>query len=101
MNRDYVLTSAAADDVDEILLYVAQRSGADAAMKVWSRLDDAMSKLVSKPGLGHHRPDLGDQSLRAYTVFKYVIIFRSEPSPIVVVRVLHGARDIGAIMGGH
>lgn len=42
--------------------------------------------------------DLASESLRFWPVYSYLIIYRPNSEPIEVVRVLHGARDISAIM---
>jgi plasmid stabilization system protein ParE len=44
--------------------------------------------------------DLAKESLRFWHVRGYLIIYRSEKHPIEIVRVLHGARDVQAILGG-
>lgn len=56
-----------------------------------------MRRLADVPGLGHVRDDLGDTSLRAWTVHRYVIIYQPDAEPLTIVRVLSGYRDMGAI----
>ena len=60
-------------------------------------LRDAIERLVEVPGLGHVREDLGDATLRAWTVHRYVIVYQEDTDPLTIVRVLSGYRDIGAI----
>ena len=52
-----------------------------------------------KPNIGHLRRDHADEPLRFRRVRNYLIIYRSEAKPIQVVRVLHGARDVQALLG--
>ncbi len=54
----------------------------------------AMRKLAEFPRIGHLRQDLADQSLRFCRVCSYLIVYRAEATPLQIVRVLHGARDI-------
>lgn len=58
-----------------------------------------MRRIGSLPGIGHLRLDLADEALRFFRVYKYLIIYRPETTPVQVVRVLHGARDVQAILG--
>ena len=46
--------------------------------------------------MGVARDDLGP-GLRALPFRDYIIFYRDEPRGVIVVRVLHGARDIGAL----
>jgi plasmid stabilization system protein ParE len=91
----YLLTPAADADLDETWVYVAQQSGAERA----DHLDDAMHRLARAPGIGHLRRDFADESLRFVPVHKLPIIFRPEAKPLQIIRVLHGARDVRAILG--
>jgi plasmid stabilization system protein ParE len=57
-----------------------------------------MRRLATMPGLGHVREDLADESLRFWSVYAYLIIYRPATDPLLIVRVLHGARDVRAIL---
>lgn len=46
------------------------------------------------PGLGHLREDLTDEPLRFWPVHSYLIIYRPGRTPLQIVRVLSGYRDI-------
>jgi plasmid stabilization system protein ParE len=56
-----------------------------------------MHRLAELPGLGHLRDDLADETLRVWTVHSYLRIYRPDPVPLQVVRVLGGYRDIAAL----
>jgi len=60
----------------------------------------ASGAVAKNPGIGHYRTDLADEPLRFWRIRNYLIIYRSEAKPIQIVRVLHGARDVQAILGG-
>jgi hypothetical protein len=44
--------------------------------------------------MGHRRDDLADESLRAWSVYSYLIVHRSNQRPIEVVRIAGGYQDI-------
>lgn len=93
----FLLTPAAVSDLREISRFVAEDSPAN-AVKLLHAIEEAMHLLVRRPRLGHRRDDLSDDSLRVFVVHSIAVIYRPETRPLQIVRVLHGARDIGAIM---
>ena len=93
----YYLSGPARDDILEILSYLRERSPRG-ARNVRREMREAMKLIADMPGIGHRRDDLGSEALRCWAVRSYLIIYRPEPKPLAVVRVLHGARNIGAIM---
>lgn len=95
----YRLTPAADADLDELWTYVATNSGRAEADSLEDKLHAAMHQLGTMPGMGHRREDLADEPLRFWSVHRVLIIYRAETSPIQVVRVLHGARDVRAVLG--
>lgn len=56
---------------------------------------DAEDRLAMFPHLGPARPDL-TPDLRLWPVGDYLIFYRIEPERLVIVRILHGARDLPA-----
>ena len=60
------------------------------------RVDRKLRLLSDHPGLGRERPELGE-GLRSFTVGNYVLYYRSIADGIELVRLLHGARDVGAV----
>ena len=94
----YLLTPAADADIEEIWQYVAASSGESRADALERELHAAMRRLGEMPGIGHPRHDLADEPLCFFSVHNFLVIFRPETRPIQVVRVLHGARDVHAIL---
>jgi plasmid stabilization system protein ParE len=93
----YVVAPAAKADIDEIALYVAAADRA-AAERFIEDIYDAFDLLALQPGLGHHRRDLTDQPVRFWTVMRrYMIVYRDR-SPVEIVRVLSGYRDIATLL---
>jgi plasmid stabilization system protein ParE len=98
---DVLIAPAARSDLQEIWNYYATDLGnPDAADRIRDKLFAAFRKLSQTPGLGHFRSDLARESLRFWGVRTYLIIYRSKGRPLEIVRVLHGARDVQAILGG-
>jgi toxin ParE1/3/4 len=83
-------------DIDEIIIYIARDSRQN-ALNVWDRLEDAFAKLAEHPGLGHIREDLGDDSVRVFNVYDYLIIYDPVMRPLMILRVVHGSRDLSRI----
>ena len=97
----YVVAPAAQDDLLVIWHYYAEEKGdPDLADRMVGEVVSAFHALAKMPGIGHLRSDLSEEPLRFWTVRKYLIIYRSETAPLEIVRVLHGARDVQAIIGG-
>ena len=94
MTGPFVLTPSAARDLDEILEYVLEQSGPNRALDVHDRLHEEFWNVGAQPGIGHVRDELADESLRVWTVFSYLIIYRPETKPVQILRVIHGARDV-------
>jgi plasmid stabilization system protein ParE len=96
--KRYRITPAALEDLRQILEYMAQ-DNPRAALKALRDLTTAMRKIGRSPGIGRLIDDVVDEPLRFWTVHSYLIIYRDGIRPVQVVRVLHGARDIAAILG--
>jgi len=94
MTASFILTPSAARDVEGIIDFVLESSGADRALYLHKRLYEGFAKIGAMPNVGHMRDDLGDESLRVYTVFKFLVIFRPDTKPVQILRVIHGARDL-------
>ncbi len=97
---DFLISPAASGDLDEIWDYYAiELQNPDAADRVRDDIFEAFNKLATTPGIGHSRGDLADEPLQFWLVRRYLIIYRRKRRPVEIVRVLHGARDVGAILG--
>ena len=79
-------------DLAAIWDYVA-RNNQRAADRVENDLHSAMQMLAEYPGIGHTRPDV-PPSYRFWRVYSFLIVYRIEVDALVVVRVIHGSREI-------
>ena len=95
----FILAPAARDDLVEIWDYYATNiDNVDVADRIRDELFAAFGKLAKIPDMGHYRNDLVAEPLRFWRVRKYLIIYRSEKQPLEIVRVLHGKRDVEALL---
>ena len=93
MNR-YALTPRAAEDLDEIWEFVFEDKSPERADAVIERIRESLELVASMPSMGHCRDDLADESLRVWSVYSYLIVYRPDQRPIEVVRIVGGYQDI-------
>jgi toxin ParE1/3/4 len=88
-------------DLDGIWVHVAHDSGSiDIATRVIESIVERFWLLARYPHMGRQRDDLRS-GLRSFTAGDFVIIHRIvEPSVVLILHVVHGRRDMGAVFGG-
>jgi len=94
----FVLTPLAEEDIGGIWDHIAD-DNLDAANRVLKSLESTMARLAKKPALGHWREELADKRHRFFLVYSYLIIYRADTDPLQIIRVLHAARDVQALLG--
>jgi toxin ParE1/3/4 len=72
-----------------------------AAQGLHDAVQQAAVRIAQFPEIGRLRPDVTTLGLRLLplTGFPYVIVYDARPKPPVIVRVLHGARDLPDLLG--
>lgn len=56
--------------------------------------------LAKNPNIGHQRVDLTSRpDVLFWPVRSYLILYRPSPTPLEILRVLHGRRDVRGIFG--
>ncbi len=93
----YQISPPARQDLIDIRDFIAKDNRAT-ARKVLARIRAACRMLAQRPEVGHLRTDLASEPLRFWPAYSYLIIYRPNSKPIEIVRVLHGARDVSAIL---
>lgn len=86
----------ASEDLDEIYMLIAQEDP-DAADRMIDRIRNALKRLADYPLSGTERNELSP-GLRSVPIGKYIAFHRFEKGEIQVVRILHGARDLGTAL---
>ena len=84
-------------DLVEIFAYIAE-DNLDAARRTNAKLVATFGTIAKQPGAGRERPEL-DVGIYSLPVGSHVIYYRHVQSVVRVLRVLHGARDIPALLG--
>jgi antitoxin ParD1/3/4/toxin ParE1/3/4 len=56
--------------------------------------------LARTPGAGHWNENLTDEPVKFFPVYSYLIVYRPETTPLQVVSILHGHRNVERILKG-
>lgn len=97
----YQFTPQAVDDLFEIWSYIA-RDSAQAANRVEVAVHHACAFLAEGPLRGRVREEITQLPLRFWTVQpfpNYIIVYDPQSDPLQIIRILHGSRDVLAILG--
>jgi plasmid stabilization system protein ParE len=94
---EYVLSTGAELDLDEIWEYIAQDNIA-AADRWIAKLFDAFDALAAAPGIGHKREDLTSYPILFWPVGAYMILYRIRSQQVEIVAVTQGAREIPSFL---
>lgn len=95
----YRASRRADSDLHDIWQFIA-RDSVNAADRVEQELHEAMEMLARMPTAGHLRSDLDKKPYRVWSVYSYLIVYRPLRKGIVVVRVVHGARNMKKLFRG-
>jgi toxin ParE1/3/4 len=94
------LSPRAANDLDDIWIYVARESGSlEIANRLIDSITDRFVMLANHPHAGRQRNDDLGTSRRSFPVGEYLIVYRVEDKDVLILRVVHGRRDLGALFG--
>jgi toxin ParE1/3/4 len=93
-----VLSSQANFDLEEIFVYIAQRSNISIADQIIDSIVGSCQLLVDFPEMGRRRQeyDAFGFEVRSLAEGSYVILYTIRSGSAFVVRVIHGAREIGS-----
>jgi toxin ParE1/3/4 len=92
------LAPRAETDLDEIWYYVAKESGSvEIANRLIDTLTDRFFILAGFPHVGRARDDDFGPGCRSLAVGEYVIVYCVENEEVLILRVVHGRRDLGAL----
>jgi toxin ParE1/3/4 len=87
-------------DLDEIWYYIAKNSG---SLEIADRFIDSLTErfylLSSNPHIGRRRDEELRPGIRSFPVRDYIILYKLEGDEVLIVRVLHGSRDIELLFG--
>lgn len=85
-------------DLDDIWVYVAQDSGSmDIATRLIDSITDRFQFLAGFPHAGRVRDREFGAGTRSFPVGEYMIVYCVDGEDVLILRVVHGARDLGAL----
>ena len=86
-------------DLDELWLYVASNGSVEAADRLVDAIIARFHMLAQHPEAGRRRGDDLRPGVRTFPVGEYVIAYRLAGDDVLILRVIRGSRDIGAVVG--
>jgi toxin ParE1/3/4 len=89
-------SSKAEEDLLEIWSHIADNNP-EAADNLLRGIDAACKTLAENPSAGRAREELTPR-LRSFVVGNYLIFYRPTENGIIVIRVLHGSRDLPELL---
>jgi toxin ParE1/3/4 len=95
------LAPRARADLDSIWEYLARESRSEAlADQEIDSITERFDLLARHPHLGRARDDDLGSGRRSFPVGQHVIVYRIMGGDVRILRVVHGARDLGTLFGG-
>jgi len=94
----YVFSHETKEDIRDIRRHLVTQGGKRLAGYVLREFTAAFRLLASQPGAGHGRQDLTALPVKFWPVFSYLIVYDPAVTPLGIVRVLDGRRDVEAIL---
>ncbi|HHX62258.1 MAG TPA: type II toxin-antitoxin system RelE/ParE family toxin [Epulopiscium sp.] len=97
-NHKVEFLKQALNDLEEIILYIAQDS-IDAAFKIHDEIILKVKKLEEFPNLGPYVPDekMRESGFRMLMIRPYIAFYKEINGVIYIYRVMHGARDYSSL----
>lgn len=89
----YRLTDDSIYDLENIFEYTVYEFNYDQAIKYLDSFDAILENLSANPNLGRLRNEIRNE-LRSITHSKHVIFYRIIENEIIILRILHGSRDL-------
>lgn len=89
------LSRRAVRDIEGIAVYIAQ-DDPNAAAEYVDRLQARFQILAENPRMGRDADDFG-VDVRAFPIGNYVVFYRAVSGGVLIVRVLHGARNLAQV----
>ena len=96
MTRQVFKTDIAENDLFEIWLYIAENSE-DRADQLIHEIHSKANLFLTHPELGRSRPEVAEDT-RSFPVGNYIIFYQDNSDGILILRVLHGARDLESLI---
>jgi toxin ParE1/3/4 len=92
------ISAEAEVDLDAIWLHIASDSPVNAD-RFLERLITTLTTTLSTAPLAGRTCDEFGAGLRSFLIENYIAFYRATKSAVEIVRIVHGARDLGTIFG--
>ena len=92
-------TQQARGDLKAIGRHIAEQSQSqsrDIALRFLDRIESKCELYATQPLIGEARPDLAED-IRCFPIADYIVFYRPLHDGILILTVVHGARDIPAV----
>lgn len=104
MTARFLILPAADRDLEAQAAWLAEHSGLETALRFLDAVDEGLSFLARNPNTGAPRESanpllVGVRVGRVRGFAKHLVFYRPVEDGIEVVRVLHGHRDVDAVLG--
>ena len=93
------IAPGAAADLDNIWLYIARDGTIEIANKLIDSITDHFFLLARYPHLGRARDEDFGAGSRTLAVGEYVVVYCVEAADVLILRVVHGRRDLESLFG--
>jgi toxin ParE1/3/4 len=96
----HIRSPEADSDLENIWNYVAMDSSSHRiADRLIDSITDRFFLLATHPNIGRSRDEDLRPGLRSFSVGAFVIIYRIQGTDVLILRVLHGTRDLRSLLG--
>ena len=89
-------TEPAVSDMEMVRDYIAKDSESY-ALRFVERVFEILERISVFPNAGRIVPEAEDDSIREIFFYSYRIMYRIKDEKILVLTIVHGARDLGSI----
>lgn len=93
MKQRFILAPEAVRDLVEIWRYLKKESNENESVIL-----DKIAYLAANPHIGHWPRDLTSADVRFFLVYSWLVVYRPETTPLQVISILHGRRDVASIL---
>jgi plasmid stabilization system protein ParE len=100
MNPRFILAPEAIRDLARIWRYLRREASVRTADRVETAIREKFVYLARFPHAGHWRHDLTAAPVRFLSVYSYLIVYLPDTTPLRIVAILHGNRDVAGILAG-
>ncbi|MGH7782166.1 MAG: type II toxin-antitoxin system RelE/ParE family toxin [Candidatus Binataceae bacterium] len=103
MKRTIRFVDLAVEDLDSQAAYIADHEDAETARAFLAAANETVAMIATHPSIGrrsaYETRCLGEmRMIRVVRFAKHLVFYRIESDAIAIVRVVHGARDLGNLL---